>query len=236
RARRGSGAPRALQESGAPRRSRTPGRSPRRPLADADQLVRLEAEPPPGVAHAVGDGALGILALLRPVHRLQQEVPEAPALEVLRPRAFLREHELQLVAAAHLDLGARLGAHADPVDAGRDVDGAVRLDRDLEAPRVQRAHELRVELQRGLAARQHREARAPARPQRGDALGERLGGVEPAAARAVGADEVGVAELAYRVRAVGLAAAPQVAPGEAAEHRRAPRVRALALQRIEDLF
>ena len=53
---------------------------------------------------------------------------------------------------------------------------------------------------------------------------------------AVGADEVGVAEIAGRRLAVCLAARPQIAAGKAAEHRRPPGLRAFALQRVEDLL
>ena len=69
-----------------------------------------------------------------------------------------------------------------------------------------------------------------------DGVGQGVGGGELAAAVAVGADEVGVAEVADRGRAVLLAAAPQVAAGEAAEHRGAAGVGALALQCVEDFL
>ena len=50
------------------------------------------------------------------------------------------------------------------------------------------------------------------------------------------ADEIGIAEVADGGRAIRLATRPQVAAGEATEHRRTSGVRALALQRVEDLF
>ena len=53
---------------------------------------------------------------------------------------------------------------------------------------------------------------------------------EFAAARPVGADEIGVAEAALRLRPVLLAAGPQVAAGKAQEHRAAARLHALALE------
>ena len=59
---------------------------------------------------------------------------------------------------------------------------------------------------------------------------------ELAAADTIGADEIGVAEAADRVRAIFLAAAPQVAAGKAAEHRRPPGLGALALQGVENFF
>jgi hypothetical protein len=59
---------------------------------------------------------------------------------------------------------------------------------------------------------------------------------EFAAALAVGADEIGVAELAHRRGAVAFAPGPQVAAGKAAKHGRPAGVRALALQGVENFF
>jgi hypothetical protein len=53
-------------------------------------------------------------------------------------------------------------------------------------------------------------------PLRGDGVGQRIGFLELAAQRAVGADEIGIAETADGAGAVGLAAAPEVAAREAA--------------------
>ena len=116
---------------------------------------------------------------------------------------------------------------------------AVGLDGDLEARLVQRADERRVDLQQRLAAGAHDERRAApvgARPLLRDGVGELLGGAELAAAVAVGADEVGVAERADGRGPVLLVPRPEVAAGEAAEHRRPPGVGPLALQRVEDLL
>src|SRR5258705_118673 len=67
-------------------------------------------------------------------------------------------------------------------------------------------------------------------PQRRDMVGKRVGALELATARAVGADKVGVAEIALRGRSVGFPARPQIAAGKAQEHRPAARLHALALQ------
>src|SRR3546814_19118888 len=72
--------------------------------------------------------------------------------------------------------------------------------------------------------------RAPETLDGGDEAG-RLGELAPA--RAVGADEIGVAEAADRGRAVLLAPCPQIAPGKAPAHRTAPALHALTLQRQE---
>jgi hypothetical protein len=59
---------------------------------------------------------------------------------------------------------------------------------------------------------------------------------ELAAALPVGSDKVGVAEGADRRGAILLAACPQVAAGEAAEHRSLARLSALSLQGEEDFL
>jgi hypothetical protein len=69
-----------------------------------------------------------------------------------------------------------------------------------------------------------------------DGVGQHVGGVEASAAFAIGADKVGVAEAADGARAIGLATGPQVAAGEATEHRRPSGVCALALEGKEQLF
>ena len=103
---------------------------------------------------------------------------------------------------------------------------------------MERRDQSLVDLQHGLAAGEHDEGRraAIAPPGAAAGRGERVGVGELAAAVAIGADEIGVAELAGRGLAVGLAAGPQIAAGEAAEHGGPPRLRAFALQRVEDLL
>src|SRR6185312_13171367 len=49
-------------------------------------------------------------------------------------------------------------------------------------------------------------------------------------------DEIGVAEVAHRARAIDFAPRPQVAARETAEHGRASGVEAFALQRVEDFL
>ncbi len=59
---------------------------PRPAISDSGQseeLVGLQAQPPPRMAKAILDGAADILGLIRAVHRLEQEVCEV---EVLEPR------------------------------------------------------------------------------------------------------------------------------------------------------
>ena len=70
----------------------------------------------------------------------------------------------------------------------------------------------------------------------GDGVGEFVGGGVAAAQRAVGADKVGIAELAGGGGAVLFAAAPEVAAGKTAKYRRTAGMRAFALQGQEYLF
>ena len=94
-----------------------------------------------------------------------------------------------------------------------------------------------IDLQQRLAAGQHHIAvGVRAGPLRGDGVGEFVGRGIAAAQRAVGADKIGVAELAGRGGAVLLAAAPEVAAGKPAKHRRAAGMRAFALQGQKDLL
>src|SRR5512146_1419515 len=206
--------------------------------ANAQYLVRLQAETPARMREAIVHGVGRIALARRTVHRLQEEVREFEPLVALRLCAGLGEYELELVAALERERRVSLRADADPVDAGGGRQCAVGLDRNPKAECVQRLQQRGVELQQGLAARAHHEAtrRGVVRPQRADARGKRPRVLETPAAGAVDADEIGVAEAAHRAGAVGLAPAPQVAAGEAAEHGGPACVCAFALQRIEDLL
>jgi hypothetical protein len=102
---------------------------------------------------------------------------------------------------------------------------------------VQRGDQRRIELQQGLAAGADDEGPGRRfRPGATDGGGERRGIGKTPAARPVGADEIGVAEAASSAGAIGVAAAPEIAAGKAAEHGRPAAVGAFALQRVEDLF
>ena len=154
--------------------------------------------------------------------------------------AGLRIDQLQFAARASATSGrVGLGADADPVDAGRRRQGAVGLDRDLEAAvraaRRSAAHRAAATARRRCRRRSGRRrasspASAAASPRRA------LGACELAAAVAVGADEVGVAEAADGGGAVALAAAPEIAAGKAQKTAARPAWRALALQGVEDLL
>ena len=149
----------------------------------------------------------------------------------------LREDQLHLVAGPDAQLSSGLWAHADPVKAGRRFDRSIGLDRDREAAPMQRGEQGVVDLQERLAAGDDLIAviRNVA-PFRLDRRGERLRARIGAAAGAVGAHKIGIAEAADGSGPVLLAARPQVAAGKTAEHGRAPGLAALALQRVEHLF
>src|SRR5215468_7136801 len=206
-------------------------------LSDPDRLVRLQAEPPLRMAQAVIDGARGVLDHVRPVHRLQRETLEGKTLEILRACALLRIDQLQLVAFAEHEVRAGLGADANPVHAIGRIDRAVGLDADRETARMQRIDQRRIDLQQRLATGQHRIAvRARPCPLGGDRIGKLIGGGVAPAQRAIGSDEIGVAEPADRAVAIRLAAAPQVAAGKPAEHGRSSGMGAFALQGQKDLL
>src|SRR5262249_3062102 len=114
RGRRCTGVRAGTHRSDARRRIRTGTRS---PLADPDDLVRLQRQAPARMREAVVDGALRVGLALRAVHGLQEEMVEGERLEALGPRERLRVHELQLVAALEGEGRVRFRAHADPVDA-----------------------------------------------------------------------------------------------------------------------
>src|SRR5712692_1158129 len=121
-------------------------------LWDSQHLVRLETEPPLGMREAVAHSQRRVARALGPVHRLEEEVAEVEPDIALGLGAPLREYELELVAASHHELGAGLGADADPVDPRRDQTSAVRLDGHFEAPAVHPDDERLVELEQRLAA------------------------------------------------------------------------------------
>src|SRR5690348_18043886 len=84
---------------------------------------------------------LGIARAIRPVHRLEEKVAEVEAHVALGFRAFLGEDQLQLVTRPLDELGSRLRADADPVDAGRYGQCPVGLDReDRKSTRLNSSH------------------------------------------------------------------------------------------------
>ena len=114
-------------------------------------------------------------------------------------RAGLREDELELVAAREHEWRApAFGLTQIQSMPARAALRAVGLDRDLEAARVQRVDERRVELQQRLAAGAHDERSRAAHVRDGqrrrDGVGERRRRVANLPPSGPDADEIGVAE------------------------------------------
>ena len=108
---------------------------------------------------------------------------------------------------------------------------SVGFDGNAETATMQRVDELAVELEHRLAAGDHDQAPlALWSPERLDVARKLVGAGELAAALTVRADEVRIAETALRRRAILLPPRPQIAPGEAQEHRAATRLHALPLE------
>ena len=53
-------------------------------VSDAERVVRLQAESPLRMAQAIVDGARGVFARFRPVHRLQREPLEIELRKIFR--------------------------------------------------------------------------------------------------------------------------------------------------------
>src|ERR1700757_3215645 len=101
---------------------------------------------------------------------------------------------------------------------------AVRLYGDVEPFFSQSGNKLLIHLQKRLAAGEHHEP-VPLSWEQPDRLLNDRGSFHPLAA-----PELGIAELADSLGTILLTTRPQIAAGEAHEHRDAPDVGALALR------
>jgi len=90
-------------------------------------------------------------AVFAPGHRLEQEMGEGQVLEAPRVERLLRVDEFEFVAERWLS-GARLWAHANPVNRARHRQRAVRLDGDFETFGMKRRDERLIDLQHRFAA------------------------------------------------------------------------------------
>src|SRR5262245_30343118 len=163
---------------------------------------------------------------------------EGETFEAPRVERLLRVDELQLIPRALVERRAAFGTYAIPVDRARHGQRAVRLDGAFEAFGMKRRDERLIDLQHRLAAGQHdiRPRSRIAVPRGAGGAGEAGGVGELAAARSIGADEIGVAEIADGAGTVRLAARPEIAAGEAAEHGRAAGLHAFALEGVIDFL
>src|SRR3979490_384838 len=157
--------------------------------------------------------------------------------KAVRRRTCLRVNELEFMASPHHKVRAGFRADANPVYAIGGIDCAIGLQPDAETARMQRVDQRRIHLQQWFAAGQyHVTVRFRSRPLRGDGVRKLRGRGVTAAQRTVGSDKIGVAKPARRRGAVLLAAAPEIAAGEPAKHRRAAGVCAFALQGQKDFL
>lgn len=147
-------------------------------------------------------------------------------------QALLRRHELQFVAAGQFEVGPGLRTHTDPIESLGGLAGAIGLDGDLEVGCVEGVDQRLVDLKQGFAAGtdDQRSGRlAAVGPLRSDCIGQVGRCLEASSARAVGADDIGVAELADGLVAILLAAGPQVAARKPAEDGGTPGIGAFTL-------
>ena len=158
--------------------------------------------------------------------------------EALGWRVSLRIHELQLIAATLYDFRFRLGADADPVKARRRFDGAIALDANFKSSRVQCVDQRRIDLQQRFAAGANDVGLRALYfgPERCNLDAEFIRIRKASAVHTVYADKIRVAEFAHGALAVPLVPAPQIASRKPQENGGATGARALALQRVVDLF
>jgi len=198
----------------------------------------LQAQLPLRVALAGLDRQAGVELGQRAVHGLHEEILEVQLLVDRQILVGLRDHDL--------DFAALLTTSSEPIFGLTQIQstpsGTGRV------PLVSIAMVKPTACMASISGLSSCSSGSPAgehhilaggisfRPQRVDGRGQFLGRLELAAAFAVGADKVGVAELANGAGAVAFAAGPQVAAGKAAEHGGAAGLGAFALQGVEDFF
>src|SRR5579871_1233367 len=118
---------------------------------NAEQLMRLQAESPLRMLQAIAQSEFGVFLATWAIHWLQEEVPEVQMLEALRLCSLLREDELQFLPGLEDERCARLGTHANPINAGRRQLRAVGFDGNLKALGVQCPDQRFVKLEQRLA-------------------------------------------------------------------------------------
>jgi hypothetical protein len=122
-------------------------------LSNAENLVRLHAQTPARVSHAILDCQAGILVCTIAVHRLEEEMIEIERLEFLRRRPGLGVHELELIALPLNQLRPGLRADADPVYGIGGGPRPIGLDGHVEALLMKALYERLVQLEKRLASR-----------------------------------------------------------------------------------
>ena len=162
--------------------------------------MQLRTEPPAWVCQAVCDAGFRVFRELGPIARLEGKNSKIHGLKRKRVKLSLWVHEFDLVARTLHKRRPGFWADAYPVEGRWAGECAVCFHAHLESERVACVKEWAVELQKGFAACEDNERAAVTSyawlPRLGDVLGEVGGGLEAAAAWAVCANKVGVAEFA----------------------------------------
>jgi hypothetical protein len=186
---------------------------------------------------AVRDSCRRIRDTVGSVHRLKPEVIEPEPEQFGGVKAGLRIDELQFLAAPTPQRRSGLRADAKPIDPFNGLLRSVCLDRDFKSAFVDGIDQRRVELQQRLPACEDDEpSRLLTCPGPPDSARERRGRFEAAASSPVGPNEIRVAKAANGAGAILLAAGPEIAAAESAEHGGAARLSAFALQRFENFL
>src|ERR1039458_6862786 len=208
-------------------------------LRNPKQLVGLQAQPPARMIEAIRERQRCVQLAARPIHGLQEEMPEGQLLKPLRLRSRLRIDQLQFVSAALLEPGARLRADTNPIQSRRSSNGSVCLHSDLKVAGVESIDQLAVKLKKRFPAGANYKSIAGCGgcgPLVIDGRSQGLGSDEVSAATSIGIGKIGVAELADCRRAVLLASRPEIASGKSAKDCRPARLRAFTLEGVEDFL
>jgi hypothetical protein len=201
------------------------------------QFMGLQTQLPLWMLLAKIDRQPGIAFQFGAVHRLHEKMMKRQGFIFGKVLASLRDHDLQLTAGARLQHGTHFWADASPVHAGRHWQGAIGFKRNFKTGRMHAIKQRLIELQQRFTAGKYHvfAGRVVGRPQAVDCL-DQSGCIVFTAQYAVGADKISIAKLADRGGAICFTAAPEVAAGKTAKHRRPSGLRALALQRIKNFL
>src|SRR5205823_7557805 len=206
--------------------------------SDAENLVRLEAQPPTRVLLTVSDGRARIVSQRGTIHGLQKKLVECQILETLRLRPFLWIDKLQLISVYKRQIGACLRTHTNPINAPWWKPRAVGLDRDLKPERVESRDQTFIELQQRLSAGADNETigiLALCGPAALNDVGQFFWAGKTSAVRR-DPDEVRIEKRAHGGRAILLAPRPEIASGKATEDGGPSRMKSLALKGEENLL
>lgn len=198
----------------------------------------LQAELPLWIALAHIDRKTHVFFQRRAIHGLHEKVIEFQRRIIVKRLPYLRNHHFQFTAFADAQFRAELGTDTNPVDTRRHRQGAIGFNGDFKAAFVHAVDECRIKLQQWLAAGKHHifAGRITGWPQAVDGLGKAAAAGKFATEFTVGADKIGIAECTYGGGTIALAARPEITSGKAAEDGRTPRLGALALECVKNLF